>query len=112
MAGRRSRSDDLTRIERKLDRLTRLVIALLVLQPVLLLGALLPDATARPFLLTLMAGLAVLAAFPNLERWLPRSARRLGRGWGRVRRRVRFAAPPRSRDGRGAVTRDPARTAH
>ena len=97
MPARRSRSDDLARIERKLDRLTRLVVALLVLQPVLLLGALLPDATAQPFLLALLIVLAILAAFPNLERWLPRSARRVGRAWGRVSRRVRFAAP-QSRD--------------
>lgn len=88
MPGRRSRSEDLARIERKLDRLTRLVVALLVLQPVLLIGALLPDATAEPFLLALLFVLAVLAAFPNLERRFPRTARRLGRTWGRVRRRV------------------------
>jgi ABC-type transport system involved in cytochrome bd biosynthesis fused ATPase/permease subunit len=110
MPGRRSRSDDLARIERKLDRLTRLVVALLVLQPVLLLGALLPDATAQPFLLALLVVLAVLAAFPNLERWLPRSARRLGRAWGRIGRRVRFAKP-QSRDGQEAAKHESARTA-
>lgn len=93
MAPRRSRTDDLDRIERKLDRLTRLVIALLVLQPVLLFGALLPDATGQPAFLGLMIFLAVLAAFPNLERKLPQAARRLGRIVGRWRRRMRFASP-------------------
>lgn len=93
MPPRRSRTDDLARIERKLDRLTRLVIALLVLQPVLLLGALLPDATAQPVMLGLMTVLAVLAAFPNLERQLPKAARRVGRFVGRIRRRARFVSP-------------------
>ncbi len=90
MPPRRKRTDDLARIERKLDSLTRLVIALLVCQPILLFGALLPDATAQPVMLTLMAVLAVLAAFPNLERQLPRATRRLGRTYGRLRRRVRL----------------------
>ena len=93
MPPRRTRSDALARIERKLDRLTRLVVALLVCQPVLLLGALLPDATTRPVMLALMTVLAILAAFPNLERQLPRAMRRLGRTYGRLRRRVRAATP-------------------
>ena len=92
MPPRRTRSDSLSRIERKVDRLTRLVVALLVCQPVLLFGALLPDATAEPVLLALLLVLAILAAFPNLERQLPRAMRRLGRTYGRLRRRVRVSA--------------------
>jgi len=95
MATRRTRADDLARLERKLDRLTRLVIALLVLQPILLFGALLPDATTQPVMLGLMTALAVLAAFPNMERKLPKAARRLGRLFGRLRQSTRFS-PPRA----------------
>ena len=93
MAARRNRSDDLARIERKLDRVTRLVIALLVCQPILLFGALLPGATTEPVLLALMVLLALLAAFPNLERQLPKLTRRLGRAYGRLRRRFRATSP-------------------
>lgn len=93
MAGRRDYSHDLERIERKLDRLTRLVVVVLLCQPVLLVGLLMPDVTTQALTYALLALLAILVLFPNLETKLPEAMRRLGRTVGRVRRRVKTFAP-------------------
>lgn len=100
MAGRRDYSADLERIERKVDRLTRLAAAVLLFQPVLLVGLIMPDATTQALTCVLLAVLALLALFPNLETKLPDAMRQLGRAFGKARRRTRAFAPglgPRDR---------------
>lgn len=93
MAGRRDHSEDLRRIERKVDRLTRLVFLVLLCQPVLLVGSLMPDVTTQAVTYVLLAFLALLAIFPNIERKIPPVMRKLGRLLGRTRRHVRNMAP-------------------
>ena len=93
MAGRRDYSGDFERIERKLDRLTRLIAALLLCQPVLFVALVMPDVTTSAIVYGLLALLAVLALFPNLEENLPAAMRRLGRTFGHVKRWTRAAVP-------------------
>lgn len=93
MAGKRTQSEDLQRIERKLDRLTRLVVLVLFCQPVLLVGSLMPDVTTQAVTYVLLAFLALLAVFPNIERKIPPIMRKLGRVFGRTRRHVRNLVP-------------------
>jgi hypothetical protein len=93
MAARRDYTPDLQRIERKLDRLTHLVVLLLLCQPILLVGTLLPEGTLQAITLVLLALLAFLFIFPNIERKFPLLMRRLGRLFGRLRRWTRVVTP-------------------
>ena len=77
---------DLTRLERKLDRLLQLVYGLILFQPIVVASALLPDQTAGWLTLGLMGLGVLLLLFPRLERLLPRIMRRSGKLFGRFRR--------------------------
>jgi hypothetical protein len=93
MAARRDYTPDFERIERKLDRLTRLVAVLLFCQPLLLVGMLLPDVTMQAITLGLLALMAAFVILPNLEHKLPPLMRRTGRLFGRLRRWSRAVMP-------------------
>lgn len=93
MAGKRDQTEDLLRVERKLDRLTQLAVVVLLCQPVLLVGSLMPDVTTQVVTYMLLALLALLAVFPNVERKVPLVMRKLGRAFGRLRRHVRTVVP-------------------
>ncbi|MGC1275314.1 MAG: hypothetical protein WBC44_16530 [Planctomycetaceae bacterium] len=81
--------DGIERLERKLDRLTRLVVALLLCQPILFVGLIMPDTATQLLTCALLVLLGLLLAFPNLETALPSHMRRLGRTFGRMRDRFR-----------------------
>ncbi len=92
MDGDRETSERLGRIERKLDRLLQFCIVLLVCQPVLLFGLLMPGLVPLLVCYALLALLVALAIFPNLETKLPSVMRWLGNAFGRLRRRMRAFA--------------------
>jgi len=99
MARQRQDADDLARLEQKIDRLTWLMAAVAICQPMLLIGLVMPDAATQFLTVSLLALLIVLVAFPNLEVRLPVAMRRSGRILGRFGRRVRSF--------RDAVARNP-----
>ena len=92
----RAKRDDLARVERKLDRLTRLVVGLTLFQPVLLAAALAPDDAAELIAALLLVVAAVLLIFSRLESQLPRLSLRVGRTVGHLRRWTRRRRPERS----------------
>lgn len=81
--------DGIESLERKLDRLTRLVVALLLCQPILFVGLIMPDTATQLLACALLVLLGLLLAFPNLETTLPLRMRRLGRTFGRIRNHFR-----------------------
>ena len=90
-ASRRPRGD-LARLERKVDRLTALVAAAVVIQLVVLTAVVTPEqffGAVAAVLFAAILGLAALAAFPGLRRRVPGAMRWLGRVFGRLRRWLR-----------------------
>jgi len=92
MDGHDESQERLDRIEQKLDRVLQLVVCVLICQPILLIGLLMPSVATLTVSYVLVALIIALALFPNLETKLPESMRRMGALVGRVRRRWRGPA--------------------
>lgn len=92
MDGDRSTQERLDRIEQKLDRVLQLVVCVLICQPILLVGLLMPSAATLTVAYVLVALIIALALFPNLETRLPALMHGMGAFVGRMQRRWRGSA--------------------
>jgi len=89
MDGSRGTDDRLDRVEQKLDRLLQLVVCVLICQPILLIGLLMPSLATLTVAYLLLAIIIALALFPNLETKLPQMMHGTGAFVGRMQRRWR-----------------------
>jgi hypothetical protein len=92
MDGDRSTQDRLDRIEHKLDRMLQLTVCVLICQPILLVGILMPGVASLAVAYVLVALIIALALFPDLETKLPALMHRMGAFVGRAQRRWRGPA--------------------